>query len=92
MGYINAEEILPIELIEEIWQYVDGENIYIPRKTDNRQEWGAGTRIKQEPALSRSYTFAISRFLKVILKEKRLLILLQSIICRRRAYSVLLGR
>ncbi len=48
MGYINAEEILPIELIEEIWQYVDGENIYIPRKTDNRQQWGAGTRIKEE--------------------------------------------
>lgn len=48
MGYINAEEILPVELIEEIWQYVDGENIYIPRKTDNRQEWGTGTRIKQE--------------------------------------------
>lgn len=48
MGYINAEEILPIELIEEIWQYVDGENIYIPRKTDNRQEWGTGTKIKQE--------------------------------------------
>lgn len=48
MGYINAEEILPAELIEEIWQYVDGENIYIPRKTDNRQQWGAGTRIKEE--------------------------------------------
>ena len=48
MGYIRAEEILPIEVIELIQQYVDGENIYIPRKAAHRQEWGAGTQIKQE--------------------------------------------
>ena len=38
MGYIRAEQILPLELIELIQQYVDGENIYIPRKADSRQE------------------------------------------------------
>ena len=48
MGYIRAEEILPIELIELIQQYVDGENIYIPRKAAHRQVWGAGTQIRQE--------------------------------------------
>ena len=48
MGYIRAEEILPIEVIELIQQYVDGENIYIPRKSSHRQAWGAGTQIKQE--------------------------------------------
>lgn len=48
MGYIRAEEILPIEVIELIQQYVDGENIYIPRKPTNRQAWGTGTQIKQE--------------------------------------------
>ena len=48
MGYIRAEEILPIEVIELIQQYVDGKNIYIPRKPANRQVWGAGTPIKQE--------------------------------------------
>lgn len=48
MGYIRAEEILPIEVIELIQQYVDGENIYIPRKKAHRQAWGAGTQIKQE--------------------------------------------
>ncbi len=48
MGYIRAEEILPIEVIELIQQYVDGENIYIPRKASNRQAWGAGTQIRQE--------------------------------------------
>ena len=48
MGYKRAEEILPKEIIELIQQYVDGENIYIPRKSDNRQEWGKTTRIRQE--------------------------------------------
>lgn len=48
MGYIRAEEILPVEVIELIQQYVDGENIYIPRKAAHRQAWGEGTQIRQE--------------------------------------------
>ncbi len=48
MGYKRAEEILPVELIELIQQYVDGQNIYIPRKKSSRQEWGAGTDIRRE--------------------------------------------
>lgn len=51
MGYRKAAEILPAEVIELIQQYVDGESIYIPRKEDHRQEWGAGTRIRQELSL-----------------------------------------
>lgn len=48
MGYRKAEEILPMEIIESIQQYVDGTNIYIPRKRDNRKEWGAKTSYKRE--------------------------------------------
>lgn len=48
MGYVRAEEILPSEVIELIQQYVDGETIYIPRKSAHRQAWGAGTQIRQE--------------------------------------------
>lgn len=48
MGYIKAETVLPIEIIELIQEYVDGKNIYIPRKAADRQEWGAGTQVKQE--------------------------------------------
>ena len=48
MSYIRAEEILPIEVIELIQQYVDGDNIYIPRKAAHRQAWGEGTQIRQE--------------------------------------------
>ena len=36
MGYRRAEEILPKEIIEMIQEYVDGENIYIPRKKDGK--------------------------------------------------------
>lgn len=48
MGYIRAEEILPNEVIELIQQYVDGANLYIPRKQENRQQWGAGTAYRDE--------------------------------------------
>ena len=48
MGYIRAEEILPIEIIELIQEYVDGANIYIPRKQENRRQWGAKTAYKCE--------------------------------------------
>ncbi len=48
MGYMRAEEILPVEIIELIQQYVDGESIYIPRKSSRRKAWGTGTQIKQE--------------------------------------------
>ncbi|SKB39830.1 Mor transcription activator family protein [Acetoanaerobium noterae] len=48
MGYIKAEEILPNEIIELIQKYVDGKNIYIPRKSDSRQEWGAKTETRRE--------------------------------------------
>lgn len=48
MGYRRAEEILPAEIIELIQQYVDGQNIYIPRKADSRKEWGESTRTRAE--------------------------------------------
>jgi len=48
MGYIRAEEILPLEMIELIQQYADGINIYIPRKEENKKQWGSGTSYKGE--------------------------------------------
>jgi Mor family transcriptional regulator len=46
MSYINAESVLPEELIETIQQYVDGKPLYIPRKQENKKSWGEnnGTR------------------------------------------------
>ncbi len=48
MGYKKAEEILPGELIDRIQQYVDGETIYIPRKSAHRRAWGERTQTRQE--------------------------------------------
>lgn len=48
MGYIKAEEILPLEIIEIIQKYVDGQSIYIPRKENNRVEWGSMTETKKQ--------------------------------------------
>lgn len=48
MGYIRAEEILPAEILELVQQYVDGRSIYIPRKAENRREWGETTPIRKE--------------------------------------------
>lgn len=47
MGYLKAEEILPVEIIEAIQKYVDGATIYIPRKEDNRAQWGQLNRAKE---------------------------------------------
>ncbi len=48
MGYRKAEQVLPVEIIEIIQDYIDGECIYIPRKKNNRRVWGEGTRIREE--------------------------------------------
>ena len=48
MRYRKADEILPAELIEQIQEYVDGTTIYIPRKAENRREWGYSTGYKAE--------------------------------------------
>jgi Mor family transcriptional regulator len=48
MSYKRAEDILPTEIIELIHNYVDGEYIYIPRKDNNRREWGEKTNIRNE--------------------------------------------
>lgn len=58
MSYIRADKVLPIEIIELIQTYIDGENIYIPRKEDNKQTWGNGTRIRQELDERNSSIFA----------------------------------
>ncbi|RDU25183.1 CD3324 family protein [Anaerosacchariphilus polymeriproducens] len=47
MGYKNVRELLPEELIRQIQKYIDGENVYIPRKEENRKSWGDGTNTKK---------------------------------------------
>lgn len=40
MSYVNAENVLPADLVKEIQKYVDGQLIYIPRKQGAVLSWG----------------------------------------------------
>lgn len=46
MAYIKAQSVLPEEIINLIQEYVDGECLYIPRKSGKEKSWGEknGTR------------------------------------------------
>lgn len=43
MSYKRAIHILPNDLLEMVQEYVDGEFIYIPRKSGKKKEWGSST-------------------------------------------------
>ena len=40
MSYVNAESVLPEKIVKEIQKYIDGQLIYIPRKSENSLLWG----------------------------------------------------
>jgi len=46
MAYLKAQNVLPKEIINLIQEYVDGECLYIPRKSGKEKAWGEknGTR------------------------------------------------
>lgn len=46
MKYIKATDVLPVEILEIIQEYIDGEYIYIPRKCKNHKAWGEKSGIK----------------------------------------------
>ncbi|MEW9094685.1 MAG: CD3324 family protein [Clostridiaceae bacterium] len=48
MCYIKAEDIFPKEIMDLIWEYVEGEYIYIPKKEGNRKKWGETTNTRKE--------------------------------------------
>ena len=48
MRYVNAQDILPKDILALMQEYVDGAYIYIPRKDGNRKSWGDNTRSKTE--------------------------------------------
>ena len=72
MCYIKAKEILPMEIIELIQKYVEGESIYIPKKESNRKNWGETTNIREEIKLrdSNIYDEYINGISRINLAEK----------------------
>ncbi|WP_432355667.1 CD3324 family protein [Sporosarcina sp. A2] len=43
MTYVNAQNVLPEELIVEIQKYVQGETLYIPKHEDTFKKWGVAS-------------------------------------------------
>nr|WP_160725202.1 CD3324 family protein [Bacillus sp. USDA818B3_A] len=43
LKYINANEILPENLIVEIQKYIQGETLYIPKPEKERRKWGTSS-------------------------------------------------
>lgn len=80
MSYVNANHVLPKDLVQEIQKYVDGKVLYIPCKKDNSLSWGEknGTKAKlaqrNKEIVSRFYSGAsIADLCKIyFLSEKRI--------------------
>ncbi|QUI24094.1 hypothetical protein HZI73_18135 [Vallitalea pronyensis] len=47
MSHKNGKDIFPPELLREIQKYINGGNVYIPRK-DSHTRWGVKSGIRQE--------------------------------------------
>ncbi|ADU64285.1 MAG: hypothetical protein KUA35_01410 [Pseudodesulfovibrio sp.] len=47
MSYKKAIDILPHNLLSAVQQYIDGDYIYIPRKEEKKQSWGANTQTRE---------------------------------------------
>ncbi|WP_462410089.1 CD3324 family protein [Neobacillus sp. Marseille-QA0830] len=43
MKYINANQVLPENLILEIQKYVQGETVYIPKQETEYRKWGTSS-------------------------------------------------
>ena len=50
MSYVNATDVLPGLLIEEIQKHVDGQLLYIPRRNENSLSWGEKNGTKEKLA------------------------------------------
>ena len=71
MAYKNAREVLPETLLRQIWKYVEGETIYIPRRQDARAAWGSlsGTRREYEERNARIRRRAEEASVEEVAKE-----------------------
>lgn len=40
MKYLNAKDLLPTQLVEQLQQYVQGGYLYVPVKQEQHKRWG----------------------------------------------------
>lgn len=67
MKYINANVILPDELVHELQKYVQAGYIYIPAKVEQRKSWGELSGYREE--LRKRNEVIISEYKKGISME-----------------------
>ncbi|MEW9080608.1 CD3324 family protein [Terrisporobacter glycolicus] len=48
MKYINATEVLPLDLLSEIQKYIASEILYIPQPEGIKNPWGSRSGTRQE--------------------------------------------
>ncbi|MBM7568789.1 CD3324 family protein [Paenibacillus sacheonensis] len=48
MNYINADVLLPEDLLKEVQRYISGVMIYVPRPEGERKGWGANSGSRTE--------------------------------------------
>lgn len=48
MAYKNAKDVLPEALLRKIWKYVEGENLYIPKREESRAAWESSSGARKE--------------------------------------------
>ncbi|WP_353601476.1 CD3324 family protein [Clostridium sp. KNHs214] len=48
MKYENAKEVLPLDILEIIQEYIDGKYVYIPQKYNNKTSWGEESGFRRE--------------------------------------------
>ena len=58
MGYRKAEGVLPREILASVQQYIDGQMLYIPRKTQEKRSWGSATDTKRKLELRNESIYA----------------------------------
>jgi len=56
MRYVNAQDILPEDVLALLQQYADGAYVYIPKKT--RKSWGENTYSKAETSKRNANIYA----------------------------------
>lgn len=61
MSYVNGKDVLPPELLEKLQGYIQGELLYIPRKTEQRVRWGENSGSRQEIASRNEEIFCSHR-------------------------------
>lgn len=47
MSYPKIYEVLPKDIILQIQDYIEGEVIYIPKRSENKKSWGDCTDTKE---------------------------------------------